>query len=330
MGKSIITGIDIGHDGVKAVTVKPIDDHFMLMDYQELPIETGIFSDNHKTNYQEIVKKLKELRKSLPFLQRRVALAIPDNSVISKVLQLDSQPSDPDIEFIIAQAFCAQMALNMDDIQLDFFPLHHVDHSHSLVDYQVYATKKEVIENHCHPLQAAKLSPVFITIHAHTLLQLWHIKVQRTHSRQWLLVNVDVDGVQMVIDFLEVDPFTRSMPLPHNGRSSPEVVQSMEETARNENESLRFVIGELQRCRQQLLTLHECHIEGIWLCGRGASPFSAEQIEHHLDIICELFDPFDLLVTKSSQGDPVAHSSYAIATGLAMRALCWQGQSHVA
>ncbi|MEF1291802.1 pilus assembly protein PilM, partial [Vibrio sp. M260118] len=90
MGKSLVTGIEIARHSIKAVVLKPNKGTFVLVDYQELPIEAGILPDNHMSNYQKIVKKLKELRKSLPRFSNKVAFSIPDSAVISKVLQIDS------------------------------------------------------------------------------------------------------------------------------------------------------------------------------------------------------------------------------------------------
>ncbi|MFA0422916.1 pilus assembly protein PilM, partial [Vibrio sp. 10N.222.54.A1] len=87
MGSSLITGIDINHHSIKAVVLKPVGESYALVGYKELPISDDIFTANHTLEYQKTVKKLKELRKGLPFGCRNVAISVPDNTVISKVLQ---------------------------------------------------------------------------------------------------------------------------------------------------------------------------------------------------------------------------------------------------
>ncbi|RBW65580.1 type IV pilus secretin PilQ [Vibrionales bacterium C3R12] len=119
MGKSLITGIDIGHHSIKAVVLKSMGGRYALMSYQELPITDGIVADNHTLNYQKIVKKLNELRKGLPLFSRQVAISIPDNAVISKVLQIDSELQDRELEFALYQAFSQQSPFPIEEVSLD-------------------------------------------------------------------------------------------------------------------------------------------------------------------------------------------------------------------
>ncbi|EEX66316.1 type IV pilus biogenesis protein PilM [Vibrio metoecus] len=120
MGKSLVTGIDIGHHSIKAVVLKPMGDTYALMGYEELLVTADIFTDNHTLDYQKIVKKLKELKKGLPLFSQKVAIAIPDNAVISKVLQIDSDLELREQEFAIYQAFSHQSPFPVEDLSLDF------------------------------------------------------------------------------------------------------------------------------------------------------------------------------------------------------------------
>ncbi len=147
MGKSLVIGVDIGHHSIKAVALKPSKGTFTLVSYQELPIEADIFTDNHMLNYQKIVKKLKELRKSLPLFSRKVALAIPDNAVISKVLQIDSALDAQEREYAIFQAFAHQSPFPIEELNLDFVEVNRASASQALASYQVYATKRDVAES---------------------------------------------------------------------------------------------------------------------------------------------------------------------------------------
>lgn len=67
MGKSVVTGIDIGHHSIKAVVMKSAGDQFELVSYKELPVTEGIFSENHTFSHQSIVKRIKRIKKTLTF-----------------------------------------------------------------------------------------------------------------------------------------------------------------------------------------------------------------------------------------------------------------------
>ena len=84
MDKLSVTGIDIGHNSLKAVVLTPNGDQFALLGYKEILLKEGIVAENNTINHQEIVKTLKQLKKELPFLATKVAVSVPDSSVISK------------------------------------------------------------------------------------------------------------------------------------------------------------------------------------------------------------------------------------------------------
>ncbi len=88
MGKVLVTGIDIGHYSMKAVVLRESKEQLELMHFHELLVPEGIFADNHTLDHQNIVKKLAELKRMLPWYCRNIAAAIPDGVVNSKVVQV--------------------------------------------------------------------------------------------------------------------------------------------------------------------------------------------------------------------------------------------------
>lgn len=67
MDKLIVTGIDIGHNSLKAVVLKPTGNNYALLGYKEILLKEGIVAENNTINHQEIVKTLKQIKKELPF-----------------------------------------------------------------------------------------------------------------------------------------------------------------------------------------------------------------------------------------------------------------------
>ncbi len=107
MDKLIVTGIDIGHNSLKAVVLKPIGDQYALLGYKEILLKEGIVAENNTINHQEIVKTLKQMKKSC-LLGPSEAISVPDNSVISKKLQIEQSLDESEIEFAVVQAFSHQ------------------------------------------------------------------------------------------------------------------------------------------------------------------------------------------------------------------------------
>jgi len=331
MGKSLVTGIEIGHHSINAVVLKPNKGEFALVDYQELPIEVGIFSDNHMPNYQKIVKKLKELRKCLPRFSSKVALAIPDNAVISKILQIDSEHGSNEIEYAIAQAFSHQSPFPIEELNLDFVQLPQSDH-HSKASYQVYATKKEVVEQQVALLKSASFQPVVVDTRTHALIHIWQLAARAQLKSDWLLVNLDFESCSLCIDFPDKAPYCKEVVLDnHIGE------HEAEKSIVFEQQGERFItelLDKIQRNLQLIASVHGVVISGVWLSGSGANTvILAAEVTRRLHIECELLNPFSLLaMPQRSQFSSMLADGYRFtsAAGIALRGLTWLEHSHAA
>ncbi|WP_394128455.1 type IV pilus assembly protein PilM [Vibrio hepatarius] len=331
MGKSLVTGIDIGHHSIKAVVLKPYKGTFVLVDYQELPIESGIFSDNHMLNYQKIVKKLKELRKSLPRFSHKVALSVPDSVVISKQLQIDRDLEGQEREFAIFEAFSHQSPFPTEALSLDFVSIEASSATHSTCRYQVYATRKELIESRIEAVTKAGYTPVLIDVQAHCLAQLWQQAAQKYQQQQWIILDVGLSQSSLCIDFNDKAPLYKELPI---GTQMIDELTSSEGLHHQSIEQFIYtLIDKLKRQMQLMTSMHDTAIKGVWLCGGGAMiPLLAEEIARRLAIPCELLNPLTLLAnsTQQSQGAMLRGYAYATATGLAMRGIDWLESKHAA
>ncbi|KOO13285.1 pilus assembly protein PilM [Vibrio xuii] len=331
MGKSLVTGIDIGHHSIKAVVLKPYKGTFVLVDYQELPIESGIFSDNHMLNYQKIVKKLKELRKSLPRFSHKVALSVPDSTVISKQLQIDRELEAQEREFAIFEAFSHQSPFPIEELSLDFVPVETSSALESACSYQVYATRKDLIESRIQAVTKAGYTPVLIDVQAHGLAQLWQQAAHKYQQQQWIVLDVGFSQSSLCIDFDSKPPLYKELPI---GTQMIEALTSSEGLRHQSIEQFIYtLIDKLKRQMQLITSMHNTAIEGVWLCGGGAmTPLLAEEINRRLTIPCELLNPLTLLEggIQQSQGTMLRGYAYATAVGLAMRGIDWLESKHAA
>ncbi|MEI8597422.1 pilus assembly protein PilM [Vibrio sp. M60_M31a] len=146
MDKRIVTGIDIGHNSLKAVVLKPNGEQFALLGYKEILLKDGIVAENNTINHQEIVNTLKQVKKDLPFGASRVAISVPDNAVISKKLHIEQDLEENEIEFAVVQALFSSISVPVDELSLDFVRLNHEGGLRGPVSYQVFATRKDVVE----------------------------------------------------------------------------------------------------------------------------------------------------------------------------------------
>lgn len=299
MGKSLVTGIDIGHHSLKAVVIKPVCEAHVLVGYHEVAVTNAIFSDNHKLNYQEIVKKLKELRKGLPWFNGKVAISVPDNVVITKTLQLDSAPAADEEALAVSEAFVRQSAFPAQALSLDFVPVSSVE-----LRYQVYATKRELVEQWTRVLKRAGLRPLYMTTDAQALLQLWQ-QTPALSERNALLVDVGLTRTLIGRNFVTQPAFYKT--LEHRPAG---------DTPRLDPEQL---ICQLRRDIQMCRSVHgEESVQCLVLTGGGAQSM-APRLSAALALPCQLEVPWPLL-----EQIPQGGASFAGALGIALRALHWQ------
>lgn len=366
MGKSLITGIDIGHHSIKAVVLKSMGGRYALMSYQELPITDGIVADNHTLNYQKIVKKLNELRKGLPLFSRQVAISIPDNAVISKVLQIDSELQDRELEFALYQAFSQQSPFPIEEVSLDFIKLDdkhrletgalpasidstsrtplsnpRISTSHaSMANYQVYATRKEVVESRAEAILKAGMKPCVVDVQAHSLLQVWQLLAhQHPDKKNWMLVDVGLTQISLCSIPEGTSPFHKD--IAYGTRHA----NSFHANPVNENPSFdvasdynveRFFQEVFERIRRQLQLYASVNsqkaVDGIWLSGGGANiPMLAEYLSRELNLDCEILNLFSLFEDKTSKRKVLRADSqvYSTAAGLAVSGIKWMEAAYV-
>ncbi|WP_394249224.1 type IV pilus assembly protein PilM [Vibrio profundi] len=337
MGSSLITGIDIGSHSIKAVVLKPAGELFALVGYKELAISDDIFTDNHTLEYQKIVKKLKELRKGLPLFSRKVAISVPDSAVISKVLQIDSELEHREKEFAIYQTFAHQSPFPIEELSLDFVETEEKRLNKSTTtSYQVYATRKEVVESRSEAMRKAGFQPVVVDIQAHSLLNVWQLATRLNPDKQrWLLVDVGVNQTSLGLLPSNQTPYYKDIPF---GTRHLNADNNIEGDWLEAGQQTQVFINELiERLKRQLhlyLSVNASEpIAGIWLMGEGATiPLLAEELERQLKLECELLNPLSLFENKMTKKrrNNVDWQVFGFAAGLAISGLQWEATKHVA
>ncbi|MDR9825464.1 type IV pilus assembly protein PilM [Vibrio sp. FNV 38] len=342
MGMSLITGIDIGRHSIKAVVVKPEKQQCTIVGFHELPVSEAVFSDNYTLNYQDSVNKLKDLKKKLPWFSHRAAIAIPDSAVISKILQIDATVETLEQEFAIHQAFSYQSPFPIEELCLDYVPVnsvlanntqivyakdaheqHHGVSSHSMHAFQVYATKRDVVETRQKAAQKAGFKPQVMDIHGHALLNIFLLAINQYQRPKWLLV--DIGYSQTTLCMVGESLLYKNIALG---------TQSIERGEREERTSYKFIelLGQkLQRQIQMLSITPERDIDGIWLTGGGANlPLIDEQLCHALNLPCETLSPFALCAAKRKLSARISDGNhqFAVALGVALGACLQEGENH--
>ncbi|MCG3729571.1 type IV pilus assembly protein PilM [Vibrio cincinnatiensis] len=340
MSKSLVTGVDIGHHSIKAVVLKLSGETYSLVSYKEIVVTDDIFADNYTLDYQKIVKKLKELKKSLPLFSRKVSISVPDNAVISKVLQIESELDLAEQEFAIYQAFSHQSPLPIEELSLDFIKVSDKALGrNSSETYQVYATRREVVESRVSASEKAGLEPVLLDVQMHSLVRIWQHVSQIQQRTNWMLLDIGYSQSSLCLDFMDKAPFCKDIPLGtrwfnQTGQLEGSCHAALQESSTGVQAFNQEFVERLARQIQLFTSVHGAQsLAGIWLSGGGAVIAGlAEAISERLALPCELFTPLSVFNHKLSKRRRTLSEQqrFSTAAGLALRGIEWLESDHAA
>ncbi|MFB1069665.1 type IV pilus biogenesis protein PilM [Vibrio diabolicus] len=331
MDKLIVTGIDIGHNSLKAVVLKPTGNTYALLGYKEILLKEGIVAENNTINHQEIVKTLKLIKKELPFGAKKVAISVPDNSVISKKLQIEQNLEDSEVEFAVTQAFSHQSPFPVEELSLDFVRLRAEDGLRGTDNYQVFATRKDVVDSRVDALQKSGLKPVLVDVHSQSLGHIWKLTADRFPDKnKYCLLDIGTSSSSFTMFTEHGELFHKEFACGTRGANSPVQDDLMSDDAQEKTELFNRQIVERVKRQMQLYTSinGSQNIKGIWLSGEGAStPMLAEELSQQLSLECELLNPlglFEMTVSKRKRR-AADWQHFSTAAGLAIRGIHWLG-----
>ncbi len=335
MDKLIVTGIDIGHNSLKAVVLKPNGDKYALLGYKEILLKDGIVAENNIINHQEIVNTLKQLKKELPFRARKVAISVPDNAVISKKLNIEQNLEEHEIEFAVVQAFSHQSPFPAEELSLDFVRLSNEEGSRGADSYQVFATRKDVVESRVEALNQSGLKPILVDVDSQSLGHIWKLAAERFPDKnRYGLLDIGSLSSSFTMFTEQGDLFHKEFACGTTSieRASQEELASGEAHTQTEQFN-RQMVERVKRQIQLYTSINGSqNIKGIWLSGDGAAtPMLAEELSHQLALECELINPlglFEMNVSKRKRR-AVDWQHFSTAAGLAVRGLQWLGGRHV-
>lgn len=115
-----IVGLDIGTRQIKAVWLEQSKDGFVLQGYACEPITKIAFSEREIKDYESVSVALKKIRKVLKTKLKQANVAVAGTSVISKIVYMDPDQSDYELENQIEIEADSLIPYPLDEVYLDF------------------------------------------------------------------------------------------------------------------------------------------------------------------------------------------------------------------
>ncbi|WP_297475259.1 type IV pilus assembly protein PilM [uncultured Photobacterium sp.] len=317
-------GVDIGNHSIKAVALQQKKEQFELAAFIEIELTKTVINDQHSVNNAELLSAMRQIKKQLPWQAKAVTLALPDSAVISKVVQLDTSLSEEEAEFAIVQALGAASPFPVEELCFDYFPLisDRFSDSASTTPFQVFASRRETIDNRLNSLLKLGFKPKVMELQTHALLWLAeYLAEMGSHYNQWGVVDVGKRHTEFCMKPQGSAAYHREIRFGTGLFDNQETAIEL-----GSNHAEQFTKQLAEQLKRQIQLYNSTHprsgIKGLWLCGGGQSLISESLLQRLIGLDVTWVSPFQHFSCAKKVELPHSMSSqYAVATGLALRGL---------
>lgn len=164
-----LLGIDITSTSVKLLELGRSNDKYSVESYAIVPLPNETVVEKVIKDREALCEAVKKALSNAKANSRSVAIAVPDSSVISKILQMDSNYSEQDIENQIAFEAEKYVPYPLDEVSLDFSVLRDSKTSTRTVDVLLVASKTENVENRAGTVTEAGLSVQIVDVESYAV-----------------------------------------------------------------------------------------------------------------------------------------------------------------
>ena len=323
-------GIDIGNRSIKTVVLARKKAQLEVLFCSERILPTPLVNEQHLVSSDDFLTFLKELKKIIPKHAKYVSLALPNQSVISKILPADLNQNTDDILFEFSQTLLGSSG-SQGELYIDYYPTDRdkgVDFDGSQ-PCQVVACRKQTVDSRIVPLKKLGFEPKVMELKTHALLWLLqHHNDMGGEHETWGIVDIGVGQTEFCVIPQTGDVFSRD--LPFGIRQSSVVLTHSEGDLwiPTEQDCLEFTRQLTDQLKRQLPLYQSSNslspLRGIWLAGGGENLISEGVLSDALGLEVRWIPPFShCLIDKKVDEALLSQtlSQYAVAMGLALRGL---------
>lgn len=336
-----IVGLDIGTRQIKAVLIEKSGDQYKLAGFACELINKEAFHEREIRDFDAVGLALKKVQKALKVKGKQVAIAVSGSSVITKVVQMEPDQSDLELEGQIEIEADSLIPYPLDEVYLDFEELGPSQSHAGKVNVLLSAAHKDMVDNRITLVREVPFEPKVVDIEGYALGNaLTHFYPSEEDERVCCM-NIGATLLQMCVwqnsnvIYAKEHSFGMGMLV-----QDISVIQMMDKeeaerqlldktlTGNWQEETLPIftanLVQQINRALQMYMsTSHTERPEKLLLSGGGATlPALTEALKQDLGLEIEVFDPFAGMQI-SEKIDPQRLKSVtpqlAIAAGLASR-----------
>lgn len=143
--KSSVVGLDIGSSSVRALELGKKDGDFIVENYAHADVPSSAVDGKNIKEPEQIIDVVKKVFKN--FKTKKVAVAVPDSSVISKIVQLEGGLTDDEVEELVLLEADKYIPYPIDEVSIDYQFLGSSGRGGSLQDVLIVASRSENVNS---------------------------------------------------------------------------------------------------------------------------------------------------------------------------------------
>jgi type IV pilus assembly protein PilM len=164
--------VDISSASLKALKLIYINGRWQVECFGRVALTEDLFDGFVVRNIPLLTQAIIELFASLSCSTKKVALALPDAAVISKVIQVSEGLDEYEIDELISIEFDKYIPFPLEEVNFDFQVLEASHKKQGLIDVLLVATRKENVESRVQAFEMANVDVQLIDVESSVIQRL--------------------------------------------------------------------------------------------------------------------------------------------------------------
>lgn len=164
-----ILGIDISSSSIKILEISGSEDTLCVEGYGSGVLPPNSLDGNVIKDIDAVAACIKNVIEKAKLSCKRVALAVPDSAVISKIVQINDGLSDQEMEELIVIEADKYIPYPIDEINLDFEIQGHSSKNATMLDILIVASRAENVNSRTEVATKAGLEPQVVDVESYAV-----------------------------------------------------------------------------------------------------------------------------------------------------------------
>ena len=164
-----IVGIDIGTTSIKVLEFSRSGRSLVAERYAFEALTPGVIIDHKIKDVSQVAASVHRAVKRSGSKAKRAAICVTSNHVISKVISIQADLSEDELESLVEIEADRIVPYALDEVNIDYIPLGKSAKSPGEDDVQIVVCRKNVVEDLVAVLEEAEIEPAVVDVDTFTL-----------------------------------------------------------------------------------------------------------------------------------------------------------------